>query len=197
MWLPMRKYEVNEIFYSVQAEGRNAGRAAAFVRFSGCNLDCPFCDTNHEESVEMTAAEIDRAVAELAPAGAMVVFTGGEPTLQLSDGEELCRGYFRAIETNGIIPAPRWIDWVTISPKTEIPDGNLFRANEIKMLYGWQNEARMKRVEATVAPRAVLLYAQPIADEKGNFAVGEVVDFVKRNPAWRLSLQWHKLFNIR
>ena len=193
----MKKYRVNEIFYSVQAEGRNAGRAAAFVRFSGCNLDCPFCDTNHEASVEMTASEIDRAVAELAPAGAMVVFTGGEPTLQLSDDEELCTGRFRAIETNGIIPAPRWIDWVTISPKTDIPDGNLFRANEIKMLYGWQDEARMKRVEATVAPRAILLYAQPIADEKGNFAVDEAVDFVKRNPAWRLSLQWHKLFNIR
>lgn len=193
----MKKYKVNEIFYSVQAEGRNAGRAAAFVRFSGCNLNCPFCDTNHEASVEMTAAEIDRAVAELAPAGAMVVFTGGEPTVQLEEGEEICRGRFRAVETNGIIPAPRWIDWVTISPKTEIPDGNLFRANEVKMLYGWQNEAQMKRVEATVAPRAILLYAQPIADEKGNFAVDEVVDFVKRNPAWRLSLQWHKLFNIR
>ena len=194
---PMKKYKVNEIFYSAQAEGRNAGRAAAFVRFSGCNLNCPFCDTNHEASMEMTAAEIDMVVAKLAPAGAMVVFTGGEPTLQLSDDEELCKGRFRAIETNGIIPAPRWIDWVTISPKTEIPDCNLFRANEIKMLYGWQNEARMKRVEAIVAPRAILLYAQPIADEKGNFAVDEVVDFVKRNPAWRLSLQWHKLFNIR
>ena len=193
----MKKYKVNEIFYSVQAEGRNAGRSAAFVRFSGCNLNCPFCDTNHEASVEMTAAEIDRAVAELAPAGAMVVFTGGEPTLQLSDNEELCKGRFRAIETNGIIPAPRWIDWVTISPKTEIPDGNLFRANEIKMLCGWQNEARMKRVEAAVAPRATLLYVQPTADEKGNFTVDEAVDFVKRNPAWRLSLQWHKLFNIR
>ncbi len=193
----MKKYKVNEIFYSVQAEGRNAGRAAAFVRFSGCNLNCPFCDTNHEASVEMTAAEIDRAVAELAPKGAMVVFTGGEPTLQLSDDEELCRGRFRAIETNGIIPAPRWIDWVTISPKTELPDENLFRANEIKMLYGWQNEAQMKCVEVTVAPRATLLYAQPIADEKGHFAVDEAVDFVKRNPAWRLSLQWHKLFNIR
>lgn len=197
MWRPMKKYKVNEIFHSVQAEGRNAGRSAVFVRFSGCNLDCPFCDTNHEASVEMTAAEIDRVVAKLAPPGAMVVFTGGEPTVQLEEGEEICRGRFRAVETNGIIPAPHWIDWVTISPKTEIPDGNLFRANEVKMLYGWQNEAQMKRVEATVAPRAILLYAQPIADEKGNFAVDEVVDFVKRNPAWRLSLQWHKLFNIR
>ena len=88
----MKTYKVNEIFYSVQAEGRKSGRPAIFVRFSGCNLQCPFCDTNHEPYRLMTKEEIEKEVDELdkdSDSKAMIVMTGGEPTLQVDDDEFL------------------------------------------------------------------------------------------------------------
>ena len=110
--------KVNEIFYSLQGEGYHAGTAAVFVRLSGCNLQCPFCDTQHESGSEMTEDEI---VAEVAKYPArLVVVTGGEPSLQLT------RGFVNAlhdvdkmvaVETNGTHRLPGNVDWITLSPK--------------------------------------------------------------------------------
>ena len=114
----MRNFRVNDIFYSLQGEGRNTGRAAVFVRFSGCNLRCSFCDTDFSAFREMTADEIIREISEY-PAR-FVVLTGGEPTLQVTDVfvDQLHQAGFEvAIETNGILPVPGNIDWVTVSPK--------------------------------------------------------------------------------
>ena len=136
-------YRINSIFYSLQGEGHNTGRAALFVRFSGCNLRCPFCDTDFASFREMTAEEIIAALALAAPslssaaapsavsasggfaAGSrpslpMVVLTGGEPTLQAD--EPLIdllhqQGFFVAMESNGTRPAPTNLDWLTVSPK--------------------------------------------------------------------------------
>ena len=136
-------YRINSIFYSLQGEGHNTGRAALFVRFSGCNLRCPFCDTDFASFREMTAEEIVAALALAAPslssasapsavsasggfaAGCrpslpMVVLTGGEPTLQAD--EPLIdllhqQGFFVAMESNGTRPAPINLDWLTVSPK--------------------------------------------------------------------------------
>ena len=192
------KYKVNEIFHSVQAEGHNAGRSAVFVRFSGCNLQCPFCDTNHEPFTEMTADEINAEIRRLSPdKKALVVFTGGEPLLQLRDSEELAAGYSRAIESNGILPLPEWWtdeDWLTISPKTSLTAEELFRANEIKMLYGLFSNAGLKEIEQKAV--GCYLYVQPI-ERGGNFDIEPVVDFVKNNPAWKISVQWHKLTGVR
>ena len=80
----MAKYKVNEIFYSIQGEGRHAGRAAIFVRFSGCNLKCPFCDTDFKKYDEMGAIDILNKIQLLSPDCKFVVFTGGEPTLHPS-----------------------------------------------------------------------------------------------------------------
>ena len=194
-----RKYRVNEIFYSVQAEGRNAGRAAVFVRFSGCNLSCPFCDTNHEPFREMTGLEIEREVGRITASvegpWPMVVFTGGEPTLQLAEDDELCVGMFRAVETNGLLPVPSWIDWTTISPKTRLPAEALLGASEVKFVLGSMPEDYMAFAEKLTRGRA-FLYVQPMADERGKFDTAPAIDFIKRRPAFRLSLQWHKLFNI-
>lgn len=192
------KYRVNEIFHSVQAEGHNAGRSAVFVRFSGCNLQCPFCDTNHEPFTEMTADEINSEIRRLSPdKKALVVFTGGEPLLQLHDSEELAAGYSRAIESNGILPLPEWWtdeDWLTISPKTSLTSEELFRANEIKMLYGLFSDAGLKEIEQKAI--GCYLYVQPI-ERGGDFDIEPVVDFVRNNPAWRISVQWHKLTGVR
>ena len=93
----MHTYRVNDIFYSLQGEGHNAGRAAVFVRLSGCNLACPFCDTDFTSYETLTAAEIVGRVQALVPAGSvrpMVVLTGGEPTLQAD--EALVRAFHDA-----------------------------------------------------------------------------------------------------
>lgn len=198
-----KKYRINEIFYSVQAEGRNAGRPAVFVRFAGCNLSCPFCDTNHEPYTEMTQEQIESEVARLDShnannePSAMVVFTGGEPTLQLTDDCEFCAGRFRAMETNGILSAPSWIDWVTISPKTKLTEEQWKRAHELKLLYGQFDEQYAKELGERAASLGIPCYMQPMADAEGRFNHAPVIDFCKRNPLWTVSLQWHKLLNIR
>ena len=112
----MRK--INEIFYSLQGEGYHTGTPAIFVRFSGCNLKCDFCDTQHEEGKMMTDDEI---IAEVKKYPAVtVVLTGGEPSLWIDD-ELIDRlhqaGKYVTIETNGTRPLPAAIDWVTCSPK--------------------------------------------------------------------------------
>lgn len=191
------KYKVNEIFYSVQAEGANAGRAAVFVRFSGCNLQCPFCDTDHYPYILMTAKEIDAEINRLAPnKSVLVVFTGGEPLMQLNDKEELAKGYRRAIESNGTLPVPKWWginDWLTISPKTKLTMEQLAPASEVKVLYGWFSYEYIKEIEGKIDAR---LFVQPI-ERNGKFDIEPVVQFIQQNPAWTLSLQWHKLTGVR
>ena len=113
----MKTYRINEIFYSLQGEGRHTGRAAVFVRFSGCNLKCPFCDTDFKAYRELTVDDIIAAVSEWRACG-FVVLTGGEPSLQVDESliEALHHeGFYIAIETNGTCPLPSAIDWVTLS----------------------------------------------------------------------------------
>ena len=111
--------KINEIFYSLQGEGFWAGTPAVFVRFSGCNLRCSFCDTQHETGTTLSEAEIVAKVAQW-PAR-HVVITGGEPSLFLTASlvEQLHSiGKFVAVETNGTHPLPEQVDWVTLRRKT-------------------------------------------------------------------------------
>ena len=105
---------INEIFYSLQGEGRFTGSPAVFVRFSGCNRRCPFCDTDHLDGDEMSAQEIVDAVSKY-PCD-IVVITGGEPALQLtSELVDMLHGIGRRVhvETNGSLPLPVNVDWIT------------------------------------------------------------------------------------
>ena len=121
-------YRVNDIFYSLQGEGRNTGRAAVFVRFAGCNLRCPFCDTEFDSFTEMTADDILCSHASgpwpyPRSIPLMAVLTGGEPTLQVDEAlVDLLHqhGYYVAMESNGTRPAPRNLDWLTVSPKRRV-----------------------------------------------------------------------------
>lgn len=191
------KYRVNEIFLSIQGEGYNAGRLAVFVRFAGCNLACKFCDTKHESYSEMTAEDITARIEELTPnKQALVVFTGGEPLMQLNEEEELARGYKRAIETNGILPLPRWVQdnvWITISPKTLLSKDKYMQASELKCLYGLLPSHFMKELSDNFHRR---LYIQPI-ERQGQYNIEKCIDFIKENPQWRLSTQVHKFLGIR
>ena len=117
-------YKINEVFYTLQGEGAHSGIPAVFVRFSGCNLRCPWCDTEFSEFTEMSADEIVREALSLYDIPnerrKMLVLTGGEPSLQvdtpLIDALHQA-GFYICIETNGTRLLPDGIDWITCSPK--------------------------------------------------------------------------------
>ena len=209
-------YTVKEIFYTLQGEGAQAGRAAVFCRFAGCNLwsgreqdrataICKFCDTDFADvkgpgGGKFESAEaLAQAVAEKWPAGAragkrFVVCTGGEPLLQLDAGliEALhARGFEIAVETNGTIAAPAGIDWVCVSPKA----GTLLvqeSGDELKLVYpqtGIDPESL-----ATLTFRNFFLQPMDGPDRATNTKLA--LEFCMEHPQWRLSLQTHKILDI-
>lgn len=184
---------VNDIFYSLQGEGRNTGRAAIFIRFAGCNLKCPFCDTDFAQYEEMSDEDILNRIKSYP--SHFVVLTGGEPSLQVD--RQLVdllhkHGYELAMETNGTHPIVDGIDWITCSPK-----GNtkIKRCNELKCIFE----------ETTLEPDdhgiiAEYKYLQPcdVQDAERNAQiVKRCFDYILEHPEWRLSLQTHKLVGFK
>ncbi|MDE6463162.1 MAG: 7-carboxy-7-deazaguanine synthase QueE [Muribaculaceae bacterium] len=181
------KYRVNEIFYSLQGEGYYAGTAAVFLRFSGCNRCCSFCDTDFAAYTEMSGEEIAEACA--AWPARHIVITGGEPLLQLdSDLLRLlkARGFYVQIETNGSLPVPPEVDWVTCSPK-DAPWG-IDRVDELKVVYQGEDVEYIGNSFATPCR-----FLQPCS----GLNIAETIEYIKSHPRWRLSLQTHKLTGIR
>lgn len=197
--------KINEIFYSLQGEGHHTGYPSVFIRFSGCNLQCPFCDTHHNEGLAMNDTDIIRAI-NLYKAD-WVVLTGGEPSLWIdSDFIRLIKqatGKKVAIETNGTHEIPEGIDWVTVSPKTGIEDviGNpgikVQRADEIKVVdVGQDLEGYF---DLPCRGEQTLMYLQPcyVADAKSRKSnTLRTVRRVLEDPRWTLSLQTHRYLGI-
>ena len=184
---------VNEIFYSLQGEGRNTGRAAVFVRFAGCNLKCPFCDTDFALYREMSDDDIVAAIKDFPTR--LVILTGGEPTLQVDKPlvDLLHRnGYEIAMESNGTRQPVEGIDWLTCSPKERVA---VKRGNELKCLFdGNADKVDDRGIEAEY------YYLQPcdVGDKARNAEItAACIEYIKRHPKWRLSLQTHKLINIK
>ena len=211
-------YRINEIFYSLQGEGRNTGRAAVFIRFSGCNLRCSFCDTDFSSYTEMSSDDILEAIRPWKHCG-FVVLTGGEPSLQVDDAlvDALHReGFCLAMETNGTHAVPEGIDWVTVSPKVAPADFSKGerpqRMDELKViwepswgpspnpsLYGGEEMPQVLKAWADKLT-APLLYLQPCDTgdkERNREIIQQCVEYIKEHPEWRLSLQTHKLIDIR
>ena len=188
-------YRVNEIFYSLQGEGKNTGKPAVFVRFSGCNLSCDFCDTDFRKYTEMSAEEIASEVQKY-PAK-LVVLTGGEPALQvdktLVDALHAVNKVL-AIETNGTKLLPEGIDHVTVSPK-ESGKLALFEADEVKIVYTNQDVEKYR--DWISAPCYFLQPCSRIVDGKPVDNREEVIAYILKHPEWQLSLQTHKILNIR
>ena len=208
-------YAIKEIFYTLQGEGFHAGRPAVFCRFSGCNLwsgreqdrataICNFCDTdfvgtdgeNGGKYPEADAAA-DR-IAGLWPQGQtenrFVVFTGGEPLLQLDKpllDAMHARGFECAVETNGTLEAPEGLDWITVSPKSTAPV-HLPRAHELKLVYP-QPTAMPERFADFAAAH---FFLQPMDGPQVAENTRAAVDYCKAHPLWRLSLQTHKYLGI-
>lgn len=178
--------KINEIFYSLQGEGFHTGTPALFIRFSGCNLKCDFCDTRHEDGKLMSDEEIVEQAAQC-PAR-MVILTGGEPSLFVDDAliEKLHGiGKYVCIETNGTHPVPQSIDWITCSPKGA-PIA-LTRIDEIKVVFTGNND-----VEQYAKIPAKVHCLQPCSCKN----TAEVVNYIQEHPYWRLSLQTHKWIGI-
>mgnify|MGYP005863094905 CR=1 FL=1 len=182
-------YKINEIFYSIQGEGYNTGVASVFIRFSGCNLSCDFCDTWHIDYTEMDKEEIFAAISVYPCKN--ILLTGGEPTYQ-TELAKLVKffkdnGYRIAMETNGTGKVPEEIDWVTVSPKTK---DYLKNGNELKLIYTGQNDDELSSFLKTDFQHYFL---QPRSMEN----IAETIEAVKRNPVWKLSVQVHKLIGIK
>jgi 7-carboxy-7-deazaguanine synthase len=207
-------YSIKEIFYTLQGEGAHAGRPAVFCRFAGCNLwtgresdrasaVCQFCDTDFVGTdgerggkfgtPEALAQEID----SLWPQGhghKYVVFTGGEPLLQLDEAliaAMHAAGFTIAIETNGTIEVPPGVDWICVSPKM----GSTLvvtKGNEIKVVIP-QKDQDLSAYEALDFEH---FFVQPMDGPLAAFNTELAVETCKRNPKWNLSLQTHKLLNI-
>jgi 7-carboxy-7-deazaguanine synthase len=208
-------YQVKEIFYTLQGEGARSGRAAVFLRFSGCNLwtgreqdrataVCKFCDTDFvgTDGVGggkfMSADDLARAVRGTWPDGASgkpyVVCTGGEPLLQLDPGliAALHReGFEIAVETNGTISPPPGIDWVCVSPKAGSALA-LTRGDELKLVYP-QAGAPPERYQGLGFTH---FFLQPMDGPERDANTAAVVAYCLMHPEWRLSLQTHKLLGI-
>ena len=197
---------INDIFYSLQGEGHNTGRAAVFVRFAGCNLRCPFCDTEFDTFREMTDDEI---VAEIAQYPArFVVLTGGEPTLQVDEAFiDLLHqhGFEVAMESNGTRPAPQNLDWLTVSPKSLPPTPSRRRGrtpDELKVIFTSPEDVEQQSAWLPLLQEGEggWLYLQPCDTgdaEHNTRIIQQCIDYIKEHPQWRLSLQAHKLANFK
>ena len=206
-------YTVKEVFYTLQGEGAQSGRAAVFCRFSGCNLwsgreedraraVCQFCDTDFFgvgpdggkfTSADALADAVDRYWR--GDSRKYVVCTGGEPLLQL-DVKAIAafhhRGFEVAVETNGTRPAPESLDWICVSPKAGAPLVQT-TGNELKLVFP-QERAMPEQFERLAFDH---FFLQPMDGPSLAANTELAIEYCLHNPRWRLSLQTHKLLGLR
>jgi 7-carboxy-7-deazaguanine synthase len=210
-------YAVKEIYYTLQGEGMQTGRAATFCRFAGCNLwsgreqdrdsaACDFCDTDFvgtdgpgggkfadAEDLARACRAAWRGNSGTPP---YVVLTGGEPMLQVDEpliAALHAQGFEIAIETNGTLPVPRAIDWICVSPKAQAPLKQR-SGDELKLVYP-QDCLHPAQVEDLDFAHFLLQPMDEGAKTAGNLRAA--IDYCRAHPKWRLSLQTHKLLGLR
>jgi len=192
----MQKLNINEIFYSLQGEGIRAGTPNIFIRLSGCNLECKFCDTEFISGKEFNVEEILDYISKFNCKD--IIWTGGEPTLQLNESTIQYfkdAGYFQAIETNGSNPIPKGIDFISCSPKVA--------EHVLRKKVKWVNELRYVRNSFQSIPQpqipADYYFLSPEFDgDKMNYqSLNNCIKLIKENPSWRLSIQQHKIWKVQ
>jgi 7-carboxy-7-deazaguanine synthase len=208
-------YAVKEIFYTLQGEGAQSGRAAVFCRFAGCNLwsgreedrataVCKFCDTDFVGTDGTgggkftTADALAEAIEKAWGAGKAqryVVLTGGEPLLQVDEALITAlhaRGFTIAVETNGTLPAPPGLDWICVSPKDQA-EVVLTQGNELKLVYP-QVGVDPARFEGLAFE---LFFLQPMDGPLRTDNTAKAIAYCQQHPQWRLGIQSHKMIGIR
>jgi organic radical activating enzyme len=212
----MKSYTINEMFWSPQGEGMRAGQMSVFVRFTGCNLRCRQeeaedspggfdCDTEFSSGRKMAAAEIvdearllvSKPAEWYATNKAWVVFSGGEPALQV-DADLVCSlhsaGFLCAIETNGSKDVSSLgLDWITVSPKVAEHAVRQLKADEVKYVRGYGQAVPKPACKATHQLISPAFDGWTI-DKR---AVEWCLKLIKENPEWRLSMQQHKAWMVR
>jgi len=213
----IKMYKVKEIYYTLQGEGYYTGRAAVFVRFTGCNLwsgkekdrkkaICNFCDTDFVDTNGFNGGNysLDQLCIKIMQQWPLIinnlskpfiVFTGGEPALQLD--QDLINalhntGFEIAIETNGTMALPKYIDWICVSPKanTELV---IKKGNELKLIYP-QLGAMPEQFQDL---KFWHYWLQPMDSKQLKMNTEKAILYCMANPQWRLSLQTHKLIGIK
>lgn len=207
-------YSVKELFYTLQGEGANAGRPAVFCRFTGCNLwsgreadraaaQCTFCDTDFVGTDGpgggkfRTAKALMEAAADLWPEGQenrFIVFTGGEPMLQLDEPLIAAMhgaGFTIAVESNGTLAPTPGIDWLCVSPKADT-ELKALKGDELKLVFP-QDKAMPERFEGLAFTH---FFLQPMDGPETGANTEAAIAYCKAHPKWRLSLQTHKMLGI-
>jgi organic radical activating enzyme len=191
---------INDIFWTIQGEGENWGRRALFVRMPFCNLSCSWCDTTFNTFKKWSEDEFNK-FAQQEPCR-FAVITGGEPTMNKHTPKviELLTklGFEIAIESNGTFPVPAGIDFITVSPKRDAdydvhPD-NWYRVSEFKYVVddGFDFKILERHTDKKTTARLTL------SPEFNNFDqnVKAILEYIKENPQWRISLQTHKWIKV-
>lgn len=198
-------FQIKEIFYSIQGEGFHAGEAAVFVRFAGCNLQCPFCDTDHKYGEPMTADDIVNEVCRISENCNLVIFTGGEPMLQLEQHliDNLQDRQFEiCVESNGTIKRKDLcFEWLTISPK------NLYSGKETEVKIC--NEVKLVVTDQTTEDDIIHTYKSVNADwyylqpcdtgvnEENKKIIQKTINLIKKYPQWKLSMRMQNVLNFK
>ena len=191
-----------EEFYSIQGEGFNTGEAAYFIRIGGCDVGCRWCDVKESWNPDLhPLTETDRIVEHVAksPSGAVVV-TGGEPLIYNMD--YLCaqlkkKGIKTYLETSGAYPLTGEWDWICLSPKqNNEPVGIITKlADELKVIVYNENDLKWAETMAAKVHENCMLYLQP-EWSRSRIITPVIIDYVLKNPKWKISLQTHKFMNI-
>jgi len=191
-----------EEFFTIQGEGYHAGEAAWFIRLGGCDVGCNWCDSRFSWDPQMhPMVETDNIIEHAVKSGTKsVVVTGGEPLMWNLD--YLCTGLKKNnistfIETSGSYPLSGNWDWICLSPKKNMPPvGNIcLEADELKVIIETSDDFEWAEKYRSLAGKGCLLFLQP---EWSRFTsiIPEIVEYVKRNPYWKISLQIHKYMHI-
>lgn len=198
----MKNYRINEIFYSLQGEGIRAGTPNFFIRFSECNLRCSKeregfdCDTEFQSGLDWKLEEILKELKILNRTCQSIIFTGGEPSLQLDD-EMIdffkAHGFYLAIESNGLRELSSKLDWICISPKTAEHTLKQKFAHELKYVRAYGQGLPQPEIEA----ENYLISPAFDAGDLSERTLKWCIQLCEQNPPWRLSVQQHKIWNVR
>lgn len=190
-----------EEFYTIQGEGYHKGTAAYFIRIGGCDVGCHWCDVKESWNAALhPPTEISQIIVNAVKYSNTIVITGGEPLswnmTPLTTGLKE-QGLKIHIETSGAYPLTGVWDWICLSPKKfKLPTEEVYKkADELKVIVYNKHDFKFAEEQAAKVSESCILYLQPEWSKRDQ-VIPEIVDYVMKNPKWKVSLQTHKYLNI-